>query len=246
MKIVIIVAIVVGLGVIGIGYNRRHQSPPTTAAATLAPGYISYLPLGDSYTIGQSVDEQARWPNQLVARLAQAGVKLQLVANPSVTGYTTQNLIDRELPLLKTYHPAFVTILIGVNDYVQGVSATTFQENLTTILDAVQQSQGDKPNIVLVTIPDYGRTPTGARYGSPAESAAGIAAFNKIITAAGVSRHLPVADIFTISQGVTNDPSLTADDGLHPSAKQYQLWTAAIYQTITAAKLFTPSQQNSQ
>ena len=205
---------------------------------------ISYLPLGDSYTIGQSVAEQDRWPNQLVNRLQADGVKLQLVANPSVTGYTTQNLIDKELPLLQRYHPAFVTILIGVNDYVQGVSAATFQENLTFIIDAVQRSQGTMPKLVLVTIPDYGRTPTGSRYGSPAESAVGIAAFNKIITTVGNSRSLPVVDIFTISQGVSKDPSLTADDGLHPSAKQYTLWTTAIYNTIHDASLFTPKLQS--
>ncbi len=96
----------------------------------IASSSIKYLPLGDSYTIGQSVREQERWPNQLAARLNAVGQDVQIVDNPSVTGYTTQDLIDRELPLVKELKPQFVTILIGVNDYVQGVSLQTFQKNL--------------------------------------------------------------------------------------------------------------------
>ncbi len=197
------------------------------------PSTIRYLPLGDSYTIGQSVHEADRWPNQLVARLTARGTSIQIVDNPSVTGYTSQNLIDKELPLLPKLKPDFVTVLIGVNDYVQGVDANTFQQRLNYIISSLKKQLAKPQNIVLVTIPDYGKTPSGALFGSPESSEAGIKKFNAIITAAGLQHNIPVADIFPISQQVANDPSLIASDGLHPSGKEYTAWTDIIYQTLT-------------
>ncbi|MDL2341938.1 MAG: SGNH/GDSL hydrolase family protein [Patescibacteria group bacterium] len=235
MKLVIIIAVVVvaAAGVIVFGRSGHTNSKPVLAS----PGAIRYLPLGDSYTIGQSVAEAERWPNQLVASLANSGPRLQIVANPSVTGYTTKNLIDRELPLVASLKPDFVTILIGVNDYVQGVDRETFTDNLNYIVDSLQHQLVNPKNIVLITIPDYGKTPTGARYGAPATSEAGIREFNAVIMQIGAARGLPVADIFSVSQGVVQDPTLTAGDGLHPSGKQYALWTAIIQKTITDAAL---------
>jgi acyl-CoA thioesterase-1 len=221
--------------------NTKTTSQPATPVAVKTnsdnASAITYLPLGDSYTIGQSVSESDRWPNQLIARLANDGKQLKIVANPSVTGYTTQNLIDRELSLVPKLKPDFVTILIGVNDYVQGVDASTFQHNLDYIISTVQKQLLKPGNIVLVTIPDYGKTPTGAQYGSPQESEKGIAAFNAIITTAGAKYNLPVADIFAVSQKVAADRSLIASDGLHPSGKEYTAWTNIIYQTLKTAQL---------
>lgn len=237
---VVIVLVIAGI----IGFiathraNRTKTVPPINSASTATAATIRYLPLGDSYTIGQSVAESDRWPNQLVQQL-QAKNKLSstIVANPSVTGYTTQNLIDRELPLVSKLKPNFVTILIGVNDYVQGVPATTFQKNLYYIISTVQKQLTQPKNIVLVTIPDYGKTPTGAEYGAAAASEAGIKAFNAIIIQAGAQHNLPVADIFPVSQAVVSDPSLIANDGLHPSGKEYAAWTGVIYQTLMTSGL---------
>ncbi|HSH55717.1 MAG TPA: SGNH/GDSL hydrolase family protein [Candidatus Limnocylindrales bacterium] len=176
-----------------------YQNQTPKAPVSNNPNAIRYLPLGDSYTIGESVAEADRWPNQLVRRLAQNGKQLEIVANSSVTGYTTQNLIDRELPLVQELKPDFVTILIGVNDYVQGVDAATFEQRLDYIISTTQKQLAKPGNIALVTIPDYGKTPSGSQYGSPGSSEAGIKAFNTIIAQAGIKYNLPVADIFTAS-----------------------------------------------
>jgi lysophospholipase L1-like esterase len=200
-------------------------------------GINRYLPLGDSYTIGESVAEADRWPNQLTSQLNSDGKHLQIIANPAVTGFTTQDLIDKELPLIARLKPDFVTLQIGVNDYVQGIDAATFAGHLNYILSTVQRQLSKPGNLVLVTIPDYGKTPTGAEYGSPQESEKGIRAFNAIIIAAGVHYHVPVADIFAISQNVAIDPSLIADDGLHPSAKEYAAWSTIIQATIVSSHL---------
>lgn len=218
---------------------RRNSTAKVAVPKTVVTtaGTIRYLPLGDSYTIGQSVAEADRWPNQLTQKLANEGTKLQIIANPSVTGYTTQNLIDRELPLVPKLKPDFVTVLIGVNDYVQGVDTNTFQKNLDYILTSLQKELVKPTNIALVTIPDYGKTPTGAQYGNPEVSSKAIQQFNQIIIEAGVKYKLPVADIFSASQAVASDSTLIANDGLHPSAKEYTVWTDIIYQTLKTAQL---------
>ncbi|MEO7364047.1 MAG: SGNH/GDSL hydrolase family protein [Candidatus Saccharimonadales bacterium] len=230
-----LVATIVIVGAIVMSLQRPGTSAPKLNVTD--PGSLRYLPLGDSYTIGQSVAEQERWPNQLVAKLAADGTKLVIIANPAVTGYTSQNLIDSELPLVAQLKPDFVTIQIGVNDYVQGVSSSDFAANLDNIIRAVQSKLTKPENILLVTIPDYGKTPTGAQYGSPASSEAAIISFNLIITDAARRYHLPVADIFAVSQRVLDDPSLIAPDGLHPSGKQYADWTSIIYATMQANHL---------
>lgn len=236
--------VLVAIAVLIFSLSHRFAAPARSANANKISdnnniaGQIRYLPLGDSYTIGQSVAENQRWPNQLVKKLAADNVILNIVGNPAVTGYTTKNLIDRELPLVAKLNPDFITIQIGVNDYVQGISAETFQKNLNFILDSVQKEIPQPRNIVLVTIPDYAKTPTGAGFGNPAQATAAISNFNKIIAQAGADRALTVADVFATSQKVTDDPSLIAGDGLHPSGAQYGLWTNIIYQSIKSSNLF--------
>lgn len=221
---VIVLAILAGFG----AFMAMRRTPPEPERSTSTSSAIRYLPLGDSYTIGQSVKEDERWPNQLAARLSAQGIELDIVANPSRTGYTTQDLIDVELPVLKRTKPEFVTILIGVNDWVQGVDADTFRKNLVFILDDVQGSLPDRSKVLLVTIPDFGKTPSGSSFGRPEEIAKGIAQFNTIIIGEAKARNLPVADIYTVSQDALRDPSLVANDGLHPSGKQYGKWTEII------------------
>lgn len=226
-KIIGIVFGVIGLLAIGLLVVRRPQNTTSSGTGRDANS-VTYLPLGDSYTIGQSVGVDERWPNQLVDRFKAKNRSIKIVDNPSVTGYTTQDLIDRELPLMQKYKPQFVTILIGVNDYVQGVPIETFQKNLEYIIKTVESQIAVPKNIVLVTIPDYGKTPTGAQYGNPDDSRKAIIEFNALIIQAGKDHKLPVADIFPASEKVATDATLIANDGLHPSGKQYSLWTDTI------------------
>ena len=123
-----------------------------------------YVALGDSYTIGTAVDPADRFPEQLVRALADTPTPLDLVANLGVNGYTTADLIRDELPVLAGLRPAFVTLLIGVNDVVAGVTATAYEANVITILDAVEATVPVQ-RIVTVAIPDYTATPRGGDFG---------------------------------------------------------------------------------
>src|SRR5213593_4816240 len=100
---------------------------------------LRYVALGDSYTIGTSVDPIDSWPSQLVASLAR-GVPvppLRLVANLGVDGYTSSDVIRHELPALPALRSGFVSLLIGVNDVVRAVPEPVYQANLAIILDAL-------------------------------------------------------------------------------------------------------------
>jgi acyl-CoA thioesterase-1 len=187
-----------------------------------------YAALGDSYTICEGADERESWPVLLTQHLNEAGISTELAANPSRTGWTTQNLIDKELPVFDRSSATFVTLLIGVNDWVQGVDEKIFRKNLVYILDHVQGKLPDKHNMILITIPDFGAAPAGAAYSSGRNISEGIASFNRIILDEAKKRGLSTVDIFPVSKEMKNDPTLVANDQLHPSAKEYAVWEKLI------------------
>ena len=183
---------------------------------------LRYVALGDSYTIGTGTRAAAeRWPDQLVARLAPGS--LELVANLGVNGFTSRDVIDAELPELSLLRPEFVTLLVGVNDVVQGVPEATFRANAALILDQLLASLATN-RIVVVATPDYTVTPQGAAYGDPALQAAAIRRNNEILRELSAVREIAFVDIYDLSLGAASDPSLVAGDGLHPSGSQYALW----------------------
>ena len=192
------------------------------------PGTIRYIPIGDSYTIGEGLPEEETWPYLLTQRLQQDGVEIVLLENPAVTGWTTQQAIDSELPLLGQNQITFSTILIGANDQFGGGSPDDYSMRLKKLLDEMERVIPDK-KILLITIPDYVRSPAMKAFSDKAEATRGLEQFNEIIKQEGARRGLPVADIYPLSQQIATDESMFTSDGLHPSAKQVQLWEEVIY-----------------
>src|SRR5438445_1480393 len=188
---------------------------------------VRYVALGDSYTIGTSVAASERWPIQLVERLGGAGRPLQLAANLAVNGFTSGDVLAVEVPRLVDLRTGFVTLLVGVNDVVQGVPEATYRANLELILDALERSV-PIGRIVTVTTPDYTLTPAGADYGEPDARRAGIVRLNAILEETARGRGVAFVDIFDVSTRAASERSLVADDGLHPSGAQYALWVDRI------------------
>jgi acyl-CoA thioesterase I len=182
-----------------------------------------YVALGDSFTIGTSVPETERWPNQLVARVPD----LEFVANLGVNGFTSRDLIEVELPQLDGLSPELITVLIGVNDVVQGVPSETYRQNVARILDDLVDHVG-AGRVLVVTTPDYTVTPAGSDYGNPAQQSAGIRRNNATITELAGALGIRVVDIYEVSLRAADDRSLVASDGLHPSGAQYRLWVDRI------------------
>jgi lysophospholipase L1-like esterase len=190
---------------------------------------IRYVAIGDSYSIGEGARPEQSWPAILTRHLNAQGLHVDLVANPSVTGWTTQQAIDRELPVFLEKKPNFATLQIGVNDWVQGVSEDTFRKHFTFLVDQMLALLPGKNRLLIVTIPDFGVTPTGGRYARGRNISEGLTRFNQIITEEAKKRGLKVVDVFPASKAMKDDPSLVATDGLHPSAKEYAEWEKIIF-----------------
>lgn len=212
----VLLVLVLLLVLVAAGCSVSASPSPNIAAG------IRYVALGDSYTIGTSVGLEERFPNLLVDRL-MGRVELRLVANLGVNGYSSQDLIDFELPALDDLRPEFVTVLIGVNDVVRGVSADMYRANVYAILDDLLERLPAK-RIVVVSVPDYTRTRYGSSFGDPAQQRAEIANFNSIMQSAAESRGIVFVDISPVADRVGTDTGLVADDGLHPSGTQYGGW----------------------
>ncbi len=190
---------------------------------------IRYAVIGDSYSNGEGATPEQSWPALLTRHLQAEGIKIELVANPSVTGWTSQQAIDRELPIFIKANPSFATLLIGVNDWVQGVSAEKFQQNFVNLLDQMLAHLPGKGKLLVVTIPDFSVTPDGPNYSRGRDISKGLQSFNKIIMDESAKRRLRVVDIFALSQNMRDNPALIAADGLHPSARTYADWEKAIF-----------------
>ena len=198
------------------------------------PTPLRYVALGDSYTIGTALDDAAdRWPDRLVTALGRRPPTLELVANLAVNGFTSADVIAQELPALDRLRPGFASVLIGVNDVVQGVPAAAYRANVTRILDVLRELLPAN-RIVTVATPDYTVTPQGAAYGDPTTQAAGILENNGILAALARDRGIAFVDIHDLSLRAGADRTLVASDGLHPSGAQYGRWVDRIAPVVAA------------
>ena len=212
----------------------------TTTTTTTMPDSNSYtyLALGDSYTIGQSVEPDESYPIQLTTDLINQGLYVHSPKIIAVTGWTTVNLIDAIAADPISHNGtkySFVTLLIGVNDQFQGLEQSQYQTNFVQLLHtAINFAGGDSTRVFVLSIPDYGVTP----FGMGRDSVIGpqIDQFNAINKAASLKAGVNYLDITGISREAATDPNLIANDGLHPSGEMYALWIQQL-EPMVAARL---------
>lgn len=194
---------------------------------------IRYVAIGDSYTIGNGVLEQERWPNVLVGHLVENGINVELVANPAVSGFTVLDAINYEVSVLKKYRSDLITVLIGANDNFRGKPVEDFKTDLRKLLDLIEQNASVDASVILVSIPDYTASPAAAGYSSSerAQIRQLIDQYNKVIQEEAEKRDLGFADISPISQTMTSE-DFYIEDGLHPSGKGYALWEKEIFPEV--------------
>ena len=184
---------------------------------------VSFLALGDSYTIGESVSEQERWPNQLADSLRAHGMKISRPTLVATTGWRTDDLKNAIAKASLKNEYGLVSLLIGVNNQYQGKPlaqyAVEFEDLLRT---AIALAQGKKENVFVVSIPDYGFTPFGKEKQTTITAA--IDQFNA--TNRQIAERLGITYFFItdITRRALTQPDLMAADGLHPSGKMYSLW----------------------
>jgi len=186
-------------------------------------GKPHYLALGDSYTIGQSVGPDERFPAVLAGELKKAGKPIAAPEIIARTGWTTRNLLDalEQSPPTGTFD--LVSLLIGVNNQYQGRNKEEYRVEFRQLLrKAIDYAGDDAGNVFVLSIPDWGVTPLGA--GNRDHIAAEIDSFNAIAQDECEKQKVIFIDITTISRTALNDPSMLARDQLHFSGKMYRLW----------------------
>jgi lysophospholipase L1-like esterase len=189
---------------------------------------MRYLALGDSYTIGESVDPSERWPMQLTVRLRQRGFSIDDPLFIATTGWTTGDL-SRAMEQTRPAGPFdLVTLLIGVNNQYRGRSDEEYRWQFRAVLrQAVAYAGLDPSRVIVLSIPDWSVMPFAA--GSDRERiAAEIDRFNVINRAETERSGARYVDITPISRRAITDPSLIATDRLHPSSKMYAAWVDVI------------------
>jgi len=194
---------------------------PTPIPTTFV--YKSYLALGDSYTIGQSVDSVDRFPTQTATILKQENINIVPLQYIATTGWTTTNLSTAITSVNPRGPFDVVSLLIGVNDQYQNRNINDYGGRFLQLLQTAIQLAGNKPNHVFVlSIPDYGVTPFGGSNSTISQQIDAYNAINKQVTQSIVG--VNYIDITPASRLAATDESLIAIDGLHPSGKQYKLW----------------------
>ena len=194
---------------------------------TEPPPALRYLALGDSYTIGEKVDPGVRWPVLLADALRARGVALAPPAIIAETGWTTDEL-DEAITRADLAGPFdFVSLLIGVNDQYRERSVEAYRAGFLDLLGrAIGFAGGDPGRMLVLSIPDWGVTPFAEDdTRSPGQIAAEIEAYNAAARAEATREGAHFVDITPVSRTAAGDPSLTAEDGLHPSGAMYALWT---------------------
>ena len=189
---------------------------------------FSYLALGDSYTIGESVAEDLRWPNQLVEQLNQKDKVFDRATIVAKTGWTTDELLEgmKNNNLKKRYD--YVSLLIGVNNQYRGRSQENFKAEFTILLGkSIALAGGKKERVFVLSIPDWGVMPF-AKGRNQKQIGLEIDQFNAIIKKVCALYEVSFYDITPISRRATNQTELIASDGLHPSGKMYSLWVEKV------------------
>ena len=189
---------------------------------------MKYLALGDSYTIGTGASDPSRsWPSIIAQRLNAE------LTNPAVNGYTTLDLIRDELPYLERLRPELVSILIGVNDLVQGRPPDQYQDSLSRIYDAVLDLE-TPPRVVAISIPTWSYVPAAADFGGKDRVATLTGVFNAVAEREARIRNFTWVDIGEASTSGIGSAGWIASDDLHPGDPQYAAWAEAIWPAVSA------------
>lgn len=198
-------------------------APHTTALTT----ELRYLALGDSYTIGEGVDDAGRWPMQLARQLRVEGI---LVADPRIiatTGWTTDELEAAITAAEPLGEHDFVSLLIGVNNQYRGRGVEEYRTQFAALLwRAVGFARNRSDRVLVLSIPDWGVTPFAAQSGRDlAQIARELDAYNLAAREVCAQRGVAFVDITPVSRARGAEPAMLAADGLHPSAAMYTEWT---------------------
>ncbi len=191
-----------------------------------------YLALGDSYTIGESVPENERWPIQLSDSLNAHGYSIITTDIIATTGWTTAELMSGISAENPDSNYQLVSLLIGVNNQFRGYDFEIYEKELVDLVNrAIALAGGTADRVFMVSIPNYGVTPFGQSRGEERirqELLAYDAYAHQIAEQFGI----PFFNITPISEKAKDDDSYIANDRLHPSGKMYTEWVELMLEDV--------------
>ena len=188
----------------------------------------SYLALGDSYTVGESISKKHTWPKQLVDSLKKRNIFLSEPRIIAKTGWTTDELKKAINDSSLDYPYDWVSLLIGVNNQYRGRDLDEFKLQFESLLlEAIAFSGNRKERVFVISIPDWGSMPF-AKDRDPNKIAIEIDNFNQIIYEVCAFENIKFIDITPITRNIYSNPNWIAKDSLHPSKEQYSKWVEKI------------------
>lgn len=193
-----------------------------------------FLALGDSYTIGEAVAPEERWPAQLRRRLAEAGIAIGEPEIIAVTGWTTGELAAGMDAAAPSGPRDLVSLLIGVNNQYRGLDVGEYRAEFRALLARAIALAGNPRRVIVLSIPDWGVTPF-AEGRDRAAIATGIDRFNAVNREEAAAAGARYVDVTAVSRRAAADASLTASDGLHPSGAMYAAWAELVLPHALAA-----------
>ena len=196
--------------------NSQRESP------------YSFIALGDSYTIGEGVNEDERWPNQFVDVAYENGVDFDQPMIIAETGWKTYDLLNaiNQTNFSKKYD--YISLLIGVNNQFNSRPIDEFEEDLNKLMDEMKRIKKNDGSIIIISIPDWGYTPFGES-SDMSDISEQINLFNSSLRKFASTNGLKYVDVTEISRRGINEPDLITNDNLHPSGTMYLEWAKKIY-----------------
>lgn len=182
---------------------------------------LSFLALGDSYSVGEGLEGEQNWPERLFDSIKKNEDTIKIIAE---TGFSTNELIQAidNVVLEKRYN--LISIQIGVNDQFRGNSTELFKQDFQKLVQRIKENEFTKlASVFVVSIPDWGATPFGSSW-DRIRVTNEIDAFNRIIKGVCYTNNILYIDITQLSRSDPNNWIFVTGDGLHPSSLMYGLW----------------------
>lgn len=193
---------------------------------------LTYLALGDSYTIGESVSIFESFPYQTIQLLRKKGMKVNAPEIIAKTGWTSSELQLEVNKLMFQEKYDIVSLLIGVNNQYREKSLQEYKNEFTSLLKKAIQFAGNKKNhVFVISIPDWGAMPFAENHDRKKISTE-IDQFNKANKKVSLFYGVHYIDITAESRDVLDNPLLAAKDQLHPSGLEYQKWAIKLADAI--------------
>lgn len=194
---------------------------------------LSILFLGDSYTVGTGIDPQKSWPSQLQEKLVSSGYSINTTKTIAGNGWSSAELINQFFHFQSKEVFDIATIQIGVNDQFRSRDKNSYKLDFERLVELTVKLVGNDPSkVIVISIPDYGCTPSGKRMDAGKISKE-VDGFNNINMTIAKEKGLKYIDITALSRQSCSDFGLVAPDGLHFSSKMYSKWVDLILPLFT-------------